>query len=186
MTRRGLAVLLTCLVAATVALSAGEDVRITPIPSDGRVLVSLVVRDAWTLGTREVLQSGVTVRFEYEIDLRRPAAVWFFGAFDPVLARGRVSSWAASDKLMGGYKVTRMRDGRIVKSERRDQEADVRDWLTTVDQVALDPVEPLEPNAEYYVHVRVTTSPRRSVSLWSLLPLGRDEITARQTFTYIK
>ena len=28
-----------------------------------------------------------------------------------VLARAGVSSWAASDKLMGGYKVTRMRDG---------------------------------------------------------------------------
>jgi hypothetical protein len=182
--RRRASLLLTCLVAATVAVSAGEqDVRITPIPSEGRVLVSLAVRDAWTLGTREVLQSGITLRFEYEVELRRPAPCWFF---DPVLARARVSSWASSDKLMGGYKVTRMRDGRIVKSDRREQEADVRDWLTIVDQVALDPVEPLEPNAEYYVHARVTTSPRRSVSLWSVLPFGRDEITSRTTFTYIK
>jgi hypothetical protein len=182
MMRRGVAVLIACLAAATVAASAGEDVRITPIPSEGRVLVSLAIRDAWTLGTREVLQSGITVRFEYEVELRRPAPFWFF---DPVLARASVSSWAASDKLMGGYKVTRMRDRRIVRSERKDQEADVRDWLTTVDQIALDPVEPLEPNAEYYVHVRVTTSPRRSVSAWSLL-FGRDEITGRAAFTYIK
>jgi hypothetical protein len=87
---------------------------------------------------------------------------------------------------MGGYKVTRMRNGRTVRSERREQEADVRDWLTTVDQVALDPIEPMELNAEYYVKVRLTTSPRRSLSLWSILPFGRDEITGRQTFTYIK
>lgn len=183
MRRVRLAVTLAVLAAAGVVLSAGEDIRIQPIPSEGRVLVSLAVRDAWTLGMREVLQSGITLRFEYELELRRPAPFWFF---DPVLARAGVSSWAASDKLMGGYKVTRMRDGRIVKSERRDQESDVRDWLTTVDQVALDPVDPLEPNAEYYVHVRLTTSPRRSVSLWSILPFGRDEITGRAPFTYIK
>lgn len=174
------------IAAATVALSAGEEVRITPIVSEGRVLVSFVVRDAWTIGTREVLQSGLTLMFEYEVELRRPASLWFFGLTDPVLARVRVNSSAKLDTLTGGYKVTRMRDGRIVRSERRDQEAAVREWLTTVDQVALDPVMPLEPNAEYYVHVRLTTSPRRSVSLWSLLPFGRDENSGRQTFTYIK
>jgi hypothetical protein len=170
-------------VAMAVAVAADEDLRITPIASEGRVLVSFAVRDAWTLGMREVLQSGITLRFEYEVELKRPAPFWFF---DPVLARAGVSSWAASDKLMGGYKVTRMRNGRTVRSERREQEADVRDGLTTVDQVALDPIEPMELNAEYYVKVRLTTSPRRSLSLWSILPFGRDEITGRQTFTYIK
>jgi hypothetical protein len=168
---------------ATAVLSAGEDVRIVAIPSDGRVLVNIAVRDAWKLGTREVLQSGITLRFEYDVELRRPAPFWFF---DPVLARARVSSWAAADKLMGGYKVTRMRNGRIVRSDRLDQEADMRDWLTTVDQVVLDPVTPLEPNAEYYVHVRLSISPRRNVSLWPILPFGREEITGRAPFTYIK
>ncbi len=103
-----------------------------------------------------------------------------------MLARVRVNSLANYDTLTRNYKVTRMRDGRVVRSERRDQEGDVRDWLTTVDQVALDPISPLEPNAEYYVHVRLTTSPRRSVSLWSILPFGRDEITGRKSFPYIK
>jgi len=183
MTRRRLLLGLAWVLAASAVVWAGEDVRITPIQSGGRVLVGLAVRDAWKLGTREVLQSGITLRFEYEIELRRPAPFWFF---DPVLARTRVSSWAAADKLMGGYKVTRMRDGRIVRSDRLEEEADMRDWLTTVDQVSLDPVTPLEPNAEYYVHVRLTISPRRNISLWPILPFGREEITGRQTFTYIK
>lgn len=181
MSGRRAALVAAMLALAATAVSASEEVRITPIVSDGRVLVSCVVRDAWTLATREVLQSGITLRFEYDVELRKPAPFWFF---DPVLARARVSAWASSDKLMGGYKVTRMRDGRLVRSERLDQEAGVREWLTTVDQVALDPVTPLDLNAEYYVHVRLTTSPRRSTSAWSAF--GRDEITGRAIFTYIK
>ena len=47
-----------------------------------------------------------------------------------------------------------MRTGAIVRSEKRDQESDVRDWLTTFERVELEPESPLEPNAEYYVQVR--------------------------------
>lgn len=183
MTRRRWPIVAAAVVAATVVLSAGEDVRITPIQSGTRVLVSIAVRDAWTMGTREVLQSGLMLRFEYEVELRKPAPLWFF---DSVLADARITARAQFDTLGGGYKVSRMRNGSVVKSEQLHQEAEVRDWLTTVDGVALDPITPLEPNGEYAIHVRVTTSPRRSFSLWSLLPLGKEAITGRETFTYIK
>ena len=168
---------------ATVPLSAGEEISITPITSNGRVLVSFSVRDAWTMGTREVLQSGLLLRFEYQVELRRPAPFWFF---DSVLARVAITSRAQFDTLGGGYKVSRMRNNSVVKSEQFRQEADVRDWLTNIEQVALDPVKPLEVNVEYYVHVRLTTSPRRSLSLWSILPFGKEEITGRKSFPYIK
>jgi hypothetical protein len=173
------------LLATTVLLASSEDVRITPIPSGTRVLVSIAVRDAWTMGTREVLQSGLTLRFEYEVELRKPAPLlWLFG--DSLLADAQITARAQYDTLGGGYKVSRMRGGTVTKSDQLHQESEVRDWLTNVDQIALDPVSPLEPNAEYYIHVRVTTSPRRSVSLWSILPFGKSEITGREPFTYIK
>lgn len=173
----------TLLVATVVVSASSEDVRIQPIQSGNRILVSIAVRDAWTMGTREVLQSGLLLRFEYEVELRKPAMI---ALFESVLADARITARAQYDTLGGGYRVSRMRDGRVVKSEQFHQESEVRDWLTTVDGVALDPITPLEPNAEYAVHVRVTTSPRRSISLWSLLPFGKDAITGRETFTYIK
>jgi hypothetical protein len=173
----------TLLLATAVLSASSEDLRIQPIQSGSRILVSIAVRDAWTMGTREVLQSGLLLRFEYEVELRKPAMI---AMFDSVLADARITARAQYDTLGGGYKVSRMRDGRVVKSEQFRQESDVRDWLTTVDGVALDPISPLEPNAEYAIHVRVTTSPRRSFSLWSLLPLGKDAITGREPFTYIK
>ncbi len=84
-------------------LAAGN-IRITPIPSsEGRVLVSFTARDAWTQDTREVLQTGMQVMFDYEVELRRPTP---FGLFDPVLARAHVSSLAEFDTLTGDYKVT--------------------------------------------------------------------------------
>ena len=171
------------LALGTVVLAASEDVRIQPIQSGNRILVSIAVRDAWTMGTREVLQSGLLLRFEYEVDLRKPAMLWLF---ESTLADARITARAQYDTLGGLYKVSRMRNGTIIKSEQLHQESEVRDWLTTVDGVALDPIAPLEPNVEYAVHVRVTTSPRRSVSLLSILPFGKDAITGRETFTYIK
>jgi hypothetical protein len=174
------------LLMATVALSASsEDVRITPISSGGQVLVSIAVRDAWTMGTREVLQSGLVLRFEYEVELRKPGSLPF-GLTDTTLADASITARAQYDTLSGGYKVSRMRDGHVIKSDQFHQEGEVRDWLTNVERVALDPVKPLEVNAEYAVHVRLTTSPRRSVSLFSILPFGKEEITGRETFTYIK
>ena len=107
----------------------------------------------------------------------------------PTLARADVSALAKFDTLTGGYKVVAAcADGaHRSQSERRDQEAEVRDWLTTFDQVALDPVTPLEPNAEYYVHVRADDpAAAQRVAAGRILPFGREEITRPQTFTFIK
>jgi hypothetical protein len=172
------------VVAAGVAVAARSEVRIQPVPTgDGRVLVSFTARDAWTLAMREVLQSGLTVTFDYEVELRKPAPFYFF---DPLLARATVSSTAKFDTLTGSYRVGRMRSGMTVRSERLERETDVRDWMTTYDQVALEPITPLEPNADYYVHVRLTKRPKPNISIWSLLPFSREEDTGRADFTYIR
>ena len=184
---RPLAVL-ALIVVANVGLLARAEVRIAPVPTDGgaRVLASFTARDAWTQSVREMLQHSQTVTFEFDAELRRPSSVFLFFVGDAVLARTRVSSSAKFDTLAGDYKVTRMRNGRTVNSDRRDKEADVREWLTTIEQVALDPVTPLEPNGEYYVRVNLWVRPRHVTSVWSILPLGRPDDTGRKDFPYVK
>jgi hypothetical protein len=170
--------------AAVAGTWTGADVRIEPIVSEGRVLVSFTARDSWTLKTREYLSAGRQVSFEYTVELRKPAPLWFF---DPVLARVRLTHLARLNNLTGRYQVTRMRDGRTIGvPEQLDQEAEVRDGLTSAGAIALDPVSPLELNAEYYVHVGVSTSPRPPVSIWSLLPFSGEENSGRKYFTYIR
>jgi hypothetical protein len=178
-------VVLALVIGANVGLLARAEVRIQPVPTDAgaRVLASFTARDAWTLSVREMLQHGQTVTFEFDAELKRPAPLWFF---DPVLARASVSSSAKFDTLAGDYKVSRMRGGRTVNSDRRSKEADVREWLTTIEQVALDPVEPLVPNSEYYVRVSLTVRPRHVTSIWSILPLGRPDDSGRADFPFVK
>ena len=90
------------------------------------------------------------------------------------------------DNLTGKYQLSRLRDGRVVQSEPAHQEGPVRDWMTAFDRVPLEVGAPLEPNAEYYVRVRLYCSPRRTVSIWSIWPFGRDDASGRADFTYIR
>ena len=61
------------------------------------------------------------------------------------------------------------------RQERSQDEAQVRTWMTTFDNVRVEPQIPLEANADYYVRVRLHASPRRTFSLW---PFGRDDGTS--------
>jgi hypothetical protein len=172
-------VLATVAVAAGLALPPAPDVQVTPVVSEGRVLTSLAAPDAWTVEVRELLQIGQLLTFEYDIELRRPSALWL----DSQLARTSISTSAKYDTLTGGYQVSRLRDGRVVRSERRDQESEVRLWMTSVEQIQLEPQSALEPNQEYYIRVRMYMSPRRTVTVW---PFGRNESSGRADFTYIR
>ena len=170
------------LLAATVTVWA-RDIRINPVPTEGKVLVSFTARDAWTLSVREALKTGTQMMFTFDVELRKPGAIRLF---DSVLARSTVTTTARFSTLSGEFQVQRLRQGTIVDSTRVRRETDVRDWLTTIDQVSLDPVAPLEPNVEYAVHVDLTISPRLDFSMWSLWPFARSDQAGRVLFMYIR
>lgn len=178
MTRLAPVIAAVAFVAGVVVPPAGE-VTVTPVVSEGRVLASMAAPDAWTVEVRELLQIGQLLTFSYDIELRRPSTIWL----DSLAARTSISTSAKFDTLTGGYQVSRLRDGRVVRSERREQESEVRQWMTVVEQVQLNPESPLEPNAEYYIRVRMYMSPRRTVTVW---PFGRNESSGRADFTYIR
>jgi hypothetical protein len=49
--------------------------------------------------------------------------------------------------------------------------------------VPLTASEPLEPNTDYYLRVRLRATPRRSFPWW---PWGRDDASGRADFTFIR
>ena len=67
------------------------------------------------------------------------------------------------------------------KSTPKDDE--MRDWITEFDAVPVPISEPLEPNADYYVRVRLHAHPHLRFSLW---PFGRDDGSGRADFTFIR
>ena len=180
--RRPVALVACVLSAVAVLAAAAADLKVSAKTSDGRVLASFTAGEHWTPTVREQLQTGNAVTFDYQAELRRPSTLWF----DDVLARTSVTLAAKLDTLIGGFKVTRQRDGKIVRVESVQQENDVRDWLTVVDQIQFDPQSPLKVNSEYYVYVRLIITPRRDVSLWSVLPGGGHDASGRGDFTYIR
>jgi hypothetical protein len=181
MTHRRVAAVVACVMSAVAVLAAAADLKVNPFVSEGRVHASFTASEHWTASLREQLQTGQLVTFDYVAELRRPATLWP----DEVLARTSIAAAAKLDTLIGGYTVTRQRDGRVVRHERVSQEAEARDWLTVVDRIQFEPESPLKVNREYYVYVQLVISPRRDVSLLAFLPGGGHDGSGRADFTFI-
>ncbi len=168
--------------ASVVVLAADVDLKVTPVVSEGRVLATFAAPLAWSPEARELVRGGLVLTFAFDVELRRPSLLWV----DATLARAMVSSQVKFDTLTKSFQVSKLRDGQVLESNRSEQELEVRDWTTAFQRVPLEPAQPLEPNAEYYVHVRLVISPRRSVSLWSLWPFSRSDASGRASFTFIR
>ena len=159
-----------------------DDVRVSPVVTDGRVLASFSAPTAWTADARELVQSGLVLTFSFDVELRRPSSVWL----DSTLYHVALAASVKFDALTGTYQLARHRDGRVVRSEATRDERVVREWMTAFEQVPLEPETALEPNVEYYVRVRLYASPKRTFSLWSLWPWSRDSGSGRASFTFIR
>lgn len=170
---------LAVTLAAGLAATVESDINVTPVVTDGKVIASFAAPAAVFDDARDAIKTGLLLTFAYTIELRRPSSIWF----DRTLAETTAAASVKFDSLTGVFLVTRLRDERVVWSERTDKEADVRGWITSFDQIALEPNEPLETNADYYVRVRMHMSPRRTFSIW---PWSRDDGSGRKDFTFIR
>lgn len=171
---------------ATVGLGAGflvalpqPDIRVTPVVAERQVSVSFVAPSAIGPDARELVQSGLLMTLTFTVELKQPSTAWF----DRSLAEATVSSSVKYDNLTGVYHVSRMRDGHVVWSERTSDFGEARVWLTTFDRVVLSSEGALQPNAEYYVSVRMRASPRRTFPLWPWTPA---DSSGRAAFTFIR
>jgi hypothetical protein len=165
--------------AAFLVAPAQSDIRVTPLVAERQVSVSFVASSALGPEARELVQSGLLMTLTFTVELKQPSTAWF----DRSLADAIVSSSVKYDNLTGVYHVSRMRDGHVVWSERTSDFGEARVWLTTFDRVVLSSEGALQPNAEYYVSVRMRASPRRTFPLWPWTP---DDSSGRAAFTFIR
>ena len=181
--KQGRATVVVAMVATVTLVASAAQIKISPLVTEGRVLTSVTAAEAWTIETRETLQFGQAITFDYYVELRRPSALWL----DSVVAQTNVRADAKFDTLTGKYQVSRQRDGRMIKSEKRDQENEVRDWLTVFESIELVPESPLKANTDYYIQVRLLKYPRTKVSLLAMLPGGSNDLSGRSaTFPYLR
>jgi hypothetical protein len=165
--------------AGSLAWVPPTDVKVVPVQNEGRVLASFSAPAALTDEAEKVMRSGLPLTFTFTVELRRPSTLWF----DHTLVEATAAASVRYDSLTAVYQVSKSLEGRVTWSEKTDKVADVRAWMTAFDQVPLEPHEPLESNADYYVQVRLHTTPRATFSLW---PFGRDDGSGRASFTFIR
>ena len=157
----------------------GTEIKVTPLVADGHVSASFSAPDALTDGGREVVKSGVPLTLTYVVELRRPSTLWW----DRVLGSATVAAKVKFDNLTSVYQVDKEQEGRVTWSKSTPKEDEMRNWITEFDGVPVQASEKLEPNADYYLRVRLQARPRLKVSLW---PWGHDDALGRADFTFIR
>src|SRR6187397_2802650 len=85
-----------------------QTLEVVPLPRDGEVLVSFKLNETLTDEIRKAIQSGLTIKFVYKVDLRRSSSVWV----DRTLQSALVAATLRYDTLTRQYHATRSIDGR--------------------------------------------------------------------------
>lgn len=158
---------------------AGQTLQVTPLQRDGEVLVSFKLDEALTDDIKAAIQSGLTVRVNYKVDLRRSSAAWF----DRTIDTAAVGATVKYDNLTRRYSVTRTVNGNIDWADTTTHEDEAWRWLTDFSRMPLFRGAALEANAEYYVRVRANATPRNASFLW---PWAADDAVGFARFTFVK
>ena len=165
------------VVCVSVVVVAAQDLSVTPIARDGKVLVSFDLTDAFSADVRDAIQSGLATTFSYDVELRRGTAL-----FDRTMASVTVEASVRFDNLTRRYQISRIVDGRVEDARPTEDKEAVRLWLTHFEQVPLSNTSALETNGEYYVRVRAHTRPR---NIWFFWPWDRGGVFGQAKFTFI-
>lgn len=176
------AVAFLAVVSMALGGQAEQTLHVAPLPRDGELLVSFRLAQTLTPELREVIHSGLLLRFVYKVDLKRSSAGWI----DRTMATAEVTATLKYDTLTRRYHLSRTIDGRIDRTvEPTDNEELAWSWVTSqFDRLPIFRGVPLEPNAEYYVRVRAhTTAPRNASFVW---PWQGDDVVGFAKFTFIR
>ena len=155
-----------------------QTLRVTPLVKEGQVLVSFELVNGLTDEVRAAIQSGLTTTFTYTVELRMDVPAWV----DRTIGTATITSSVEYDNLKRQYMMGMRIDGRTEESRSTTDENDVRQWMTTVKQLALFKTTVLEPNREYYIRVSASARPSNGSILW---PFGSGT-SAQGKFTFIR
>jgi Domain of unknown function (DUF4390) len=175
--RRKLLALSLVFAMGAVIQAADESLRITPIQSNDRLLVTCALEGADVNAVREAIASGLRTTFTYELELRTIVPGWF----DRTLMTTVVAISDQYDNLTRRHTLARSIDGRIEDMTVTEDETVVQSWLTKLNRVPMYDTSRLDPARDYYVRITSRARPFGG----SLLGLTRT-ITASAKFTVVR
>jgi uncharacterized protein DUF4390 len=172
------AVLAFILAVSAVTVFAAEGVRIIPLVRDDAVLVSFELTDGYTPEVKEAIHSGLKTTFTYTVELRQDVPAWV----DRTIATSVITNSVQYDNLTRRATLTRTLDGHVESTQTTEDEAVIKQWMTTFQKMPLFKTAELEANREYYVRVRATARPSNGSMLW---PWGNG-ISGMTKFTFLR
>jgi hypothetical protein len=174
--RIGILTFVLALSAVTAVLAEG--VRIIPLVRDDAVLVSFELTDGYTPEVKDAVHSGLKTTFTYTVELRQDVPAWV----DRTIATSVITNSVQYDNLTRRATLTRTLDGHVDSVESTEDEAVIKQWMTTFQKMPLFKTGELEQNREYYVRVRATARPTNGSMLW---PWGSG-ISGITKFTFLR
>ncbi len=145
---------------------------------DDEVLVTFELSDGFSTDVRAAILSGLKTTFTYTVDLRLDVPIWA----DRTIGTAVVTNSVEYDNLTRRHTIVRMIDGRMDQSQVTEDEAVVRQWMTSFKHLALFRTTVLLPNRDYYVRVSAVARPTNGSLLW---PWG-SSTSAQAKFTFIR
>jgi len=155
-----------------------EGVRIIPLVRDDAVLVSFELTDGYTPEVKDAVHSGLKTTFTYTVELRQDVPAWV----DRTIATSVITNSVQYDNLTRRATLTRTLDGHVESVETTEDEAVIRQWMTTFQKMPLFKTAELQQNRDYYVRVSATARPTNGSMLW---PWGSG-ISGMTKFTFIR
>jgi hypothetical protein len=174
--RIGVLSFVLALSAVTAVLAEG--VRIIPLVRDDAVLVSFELTDGYTPAVKDAVHSGLKTTFTYTVELRQDVPAWV----DRTIATSVITNSVQYDNLTRRATLTRTLDGHVESVETTEDEAVIRQWMTTFQKMPLFKTAELQQNRDYYVRVSATARPTNGSMLW---PWGSG-ISGMTKFTFIR
>ena len=171
--RRMWGVIGMALVAAAAAVRAEENLRIVPAVHEDRVIVSFEVADAYANDVRDAIASGLRTTFSYDVELRMIVRGWV----DRTIATTVIGTSDQYDNLTRRHRLVRTIDGRVAESVVTEDEAVVKQWLTTLSRLPLCETSKLDPNRDYYVRISAHVPHRTSLLGWTTAVIGLTKFT---------
>jgi hypothetical protein len=101
---------------------------------------------------------------------------------DRLIGSTVVTNSVEYDNLTRRHTIVRMIDGRMEQSQVTEDEAAVKQWMTSFKQLPLFRTTLLLPNRDYYVRVSAVARPTNGSILW---PWGSGT-SAQAKFTFIR
>ncbi len=161
------------LVAASAVVRAAESLRIMPAVHNDQVLVSFEVADAYANDVRDAISSGLRTAFSYDVELRMIVRGWV----DRTIATTVIGTSDQYDNLTRRHRLVRTIDGRVAESLVTEDEAVVKQWLTTLSRLPLCETSRLDPNRDYYVRISAHVPHRTSLLGWTTAVIGLTKFT---------